>query len=307
MKTPYSARTKEQALEINRGNKALLKPYTAIMADIILHGTPTEGRNGWTVGKFGTSFVIQADRPTLLVSKQTSYKVAKTEMDWFLGGVQRVQDLRDQGVTIWDKWELPDGSIGKAYGYQWRNFNDQGIDQWAMLIRNIATLDLSAKRRLIMTAWNPAQLDKMALPPCHMSMQANWEKQSQGVYVVDLIMQQRSADVFLGVPYNILGYGYILKKLCTECNKLANELGIEASFKPGWLRINLGDYHLYGIEKGVPGSHVEAVEAYMDHVTSSEEWDRPDFSQEVSYGPELELVKGPGFYSGPKIAAEVSA
>lgn len=285
------------------------RPYSQRLAKLVLEGEVTEGRNGYTLSLFDNRIgVVVANAPALLVSKFTSYKIAKAEMDWMLDGVQNVKDLQDQNIHIWDKWVLADGTIGKAYGYQWRNFNSQGVDQWATLKHQIASLDKDAKRRLIMTAWNPAQLSEMALPPCHMMFQARYRYEaSLDIYIVDGIMTQRSADWFLGVPYNVLGYSYLLHRLAKECTALSAELGTGARFMPGKLAINFGDYHIYGLEHGAAGSHLDAVETYLKHVVSSEEWARPDFSTAIRLDENLDLVKLDGFYAGPKIQAEVSA
>jgi len=165
----------------------------------------------------------------LLLSKKVSFKAAKFELLWILQGRTDIQYLRDNGINYWDpdykRSGRTDGTLGPVYGKQWRDFN--GIDQLRRLITNIMTSPES--RRLIVNAWNPSELHHMALPPCHYGFQ---------VYInsnqLDLMWQQRSADVFLGLPYDIAMYGLLLELLAKG-----------AGYKPGRLIAQLGDCHLY--------------------------------------------------------------
>jgi len=165
----------------------------------------------------------------LLLSKKVSFKAAKFELLWILQGRTDIQYLRDNGINYWDpdykRSGRTDGTLGPVYGKQWRDFN--GIDQLRRLITNIMTSPES--RRLIINAWNPSELHHMALPPCHYGFQ---------VYInnnqLDLMWQQRSADVFLGLPYDIAMYGLLLELLAKG-----------AGYKPGRLIAQLGDCHLY--------------------------------------------------------------
>lgn len=141
----------------------------------------------------------------LLLSKKVSFKAAKFELLWILQGRTDIQYLRDNGINYWDpdykRSGRTDGTLGPVYGKQWRDFN--GVDQLQRLIVGIMTKPES--RRLIVSAWNPPELHHMALPPCHYGFQ---------VYInnnqLDLMWQQRSADVFLGLPYDIAMYGLSL-------------------------------------------------------------------------------------------------
>ena len=165
----------------------------------------------------------------LLLSKKVSFKAAKFELLWILQGRTDIQYLRDNGINYWDpdykRSGRTDGTLGPVYGKQWRDFN--GIDQLQRLIIGIMTKPES--RRLIVNAWNPSELHHMALPPCHYGFQ---------VYInnnqLDLMWQQRSADVFLGLPYDIAMYGLLLELLAKG-----------AGYKPGRLIAQLGDCHLY--------------------------------------------------------------
>ena len=165
----------------------------------------------------------------LLLSKKVSFKAAKFELLWILQGRTDIQYLRDNGINYWDsdykRSGRTDGTLGPVYGKQWRDFN--GVDQLQRLIVGIMTKPES--RRLIVSAWNPPELHHMALPPCHYGFQ---------VYInnnqLDLMWQQRSADVFLGLPYDIAMYGLLLELLAKG-----------AGYKPGRLIAQLGDCHLY--------------------------------------------------------------
>jgi len=169
----------------------------------------------------------------LLLSKKVSFKAAKFELLWILQGRTDIQYLRDNGINYWDpdykRSGRTDGTLGPVYGKQWRDFN--GVDQLQRLIVGIMTKPES--RRLIVSAWNPPELHHMALPPCHYGFQ---------VYInnnqLDLMWQQRSADVFLGLPYDIAMYGLLLELLAKG-----------AGYKPGRLIAQLGDCHLYSNHK----------------------------------------------------------
>ena len=165
----------------------------------------------------------------LLLSKKVSFKAAKGELLWILHGRTDLKFLHEFGIKYWDpdyeRSGRTDGTLGPVYGKQWRNFN--GVDQLQRLIEGIKTRPES--RRLMVSAWNPSELHQMALPPCHYGFQ---------VYInegkLDLMWQQRSADVFLGLPYDIAMYGLLLHMLAKGAN-----------LKPGRLVAQLGDCHLY--------------------------------------------------------------
>ncbi len=171
-----------------------------------------------------------ADGFPLVTTKKVHLKSIIYELLWFLRGETNVHWLQEHGVTIWDEWADENGELGPVYGYQWRSWPTQGegtIDQIANLIRDIKANPDS--RRLIVTAWNPADVPKMALPPCHCLFQfyvANGKLSCQ--------LYQRSADVFLGVPFNIASYA-LLTMMVAQVTGL----------KPGDFVHSLGDAHLY--------------------------------------------------------------
>ena len=166
----------------------------------------------------------------LVTTKKTHLKSIITELLWFLRGETNVRWLQERGVTIWDEWADANGELGPVYGYQWRSWpaRDGGtIDQIANLVRDIQKNPDS--RRLIVTAWNPADVPRMALPPCHCLFQfyvANGKLSCQ--------LYQRSADIFLGVPFNIASYA-LLTMMVAQVTGL----------KPGEFVHSFGDAHLY--------------------------------------------------------------
>ena len=182
----------------------------------------------------------------LLLSKRVSFKAAKFELLWILQGRTDMKYLKDNGINYWDddykRSGRTDGTLGPVYGKQWRNF--EGVDQLRKLITNIITDPNS--RRLILSAWNPTELHHMALPPCHYGFQ---------VYIndgkLDLMWQQRSADVFLGLPYDIAMYGLLLELLAKG-----------TGYKPGRLIAQLGDCHLYS-------NHIEQSKELLNRKTNN--------------------------------------
>ena len=182
----------------------------------------------------------------LLLSKRVSFNAVVHEMLWILQGRTDLEYLQKNNVNYWNddykRSGRTDGTLGPVYGKQWRNF--EGIDQLQRLVKDITTNPNS--RRLMVNAWNPAELHKMALPPCHYGFQ---------VYVnngkLDLMWQQRSADVFLGLPYDIAMYGLLLEMLAKG-----------AGYKPGKLIAQLGDCHLYA-------NHVEQSKELLSRKTNN--------------------------------------
>ena len=166
----------------------------------------------------------------LLTTKRVHWKSVAHELLWFLRGDSNLAYLRENGVTIWDEWADPDGELGPVYGVQWRSWptpDGRSIDQLADVVRRIRADPDS--RRLLVSAWNVAELDKMALPPCHVLFQ---------FYVADgrlsCQLYQRSADLFLGVPFNIASYALLTRITAQVCGLLAGEF-----------IHTLGDVHLY--------------------------------------------------------------
>jgi len=166
----------------------------------------------------------------LVTTKKLHVKSIIHELLWFLRGETNLQYLRDHGVSIWDEWADPDGYLGRIYGAQWcdwRTFDGRSINQIDEVIQQIKANPDS--RRLIVTAWNPGELDLMALPPCHTLFQFF-------VHEGELSCQlyQRSADLFLGVPFNIASYSLLTQMVAQVCG-----------LKPGTFVHTFGDLHLY--------------------------------------------------------------
>ena len=209
-----------------------MQPYLDLMRQVLEHGTRKTDRTGTgTLSIFGAQlrFDLAAGFP-LITTKKLHVKSIIHELLWFLKGDTNVAYLRENGVTIWDDWADADGELGPVYGHQWRAWPtpDGGqIDQIAQVLRDIRRTPDS--RRLMVTAWNPADVPKMALAPCHALFQ---------FYVADgrlsCQLYQRSADVFLGVPFNIASYALLTLMVAHVCE-----------LKPGDFVHTFGDTHLY--------------------------------------------------------------
>ncbi|WP_174299609.1 thymidylate synthase [Caulobacter sp. S45] len=210
----------------------LEQPYLDLLADILASGVERSDRTGTgTRGVFGRQlrFDLSAGFP-LLTTKKLHFKSVVLELLWFLRGDTNVRWLQERGVRIWDEWADPDGELGPVYGRQWRSWaapDGRSIDQIARLLEGLRTSPNS--RRHIVSAWNPADVDDMALPPCHCLFQ---------FFVADgklsCQLYQRSADVFLGVPFNIASYALLT-------HMVAQVVGLEV----GEFVHTLGDAHLY--------------------------------------------------------------
>ena len=166
----------------------------------------------------------------LLTTKKVHLKSIIYELLWFIAGDTNVKYLQDHGVTIWDEWADAEGNLGPVYGHQWRSWptpDGRAIDQLSMVIDTIKRNPDS--RRMLVTAWNPAEVDQMALPPCHCLFQ---------FYVADgklsCQLYQRSADVFLGVPFNIASYALLTMMIAQVCG-----------LQPGEFVHTTGDTHIY--------------------------------------------------------------
>jgi thymidylate synthase len=187
-------------------------------------GTGTRGVFGYQM-----RFDLSEGFP-LVTTKKLHVKSIIHELLWFLNGDTNIKYLKDNGVSIWDDWADQDGNLGPVYGYQWRSWPDPkggSVDQIAKLIAQIKSNPHS--RRHIVSAWNPAQVDDMALPPCHCLFQFFV---SEGRLSCQLY--QRSADIFLGVPFNIASYALLTMMVAQVCD-----------LKPGEFIHTFGDAHLY--------------------------------------------------------------
>ena len=207
-------------------------PYLELMEDVLNNGTKKKDRTGTgTISKFGhqSRYDLNLGFP-LVTTKKCHLRSIIHELLWFIKGDTNISYLKDNKVRIWDEWADENGNLGPVYGAQWRSWkNHQGesIDQLGNLIREIKSNPNS--RRLIINAWNVGQLSEMALPPCHAFIQfyVSEDKLSCQLY-------QRSADIFLGVPFNIASYALLTMMVAQVC-----DLGL------GEFIHTLGDAHLY--------------------------------------------------------------
>jgi len=284
--------------------------YRAMLGEVLYNGVPKNDRTGTgTLSKFGMSIRHRmSDGFPILTTKKIAFKSLVTELKWFLKGDTNIKYLIDNNCNIWNgdaykvykracDWELDEalpmdkfieriktddqfrktwGELGPIYGQQWKNWN--GIDQISNLKREL--IDNPDSRRHIVSAWNVDKLKHMTLPPCHYGFQC---------YVADnklsLMWQQRSADLFLGVPFNISSYGLLLLLLCEE-----------TGYEAGDLIGNFGDVHLYN-------NHLEQAKEQI----SRKPYDLPTFFLRNVYllggDFDIELV---GYKSHPTIKAPLS-
>jgi thymidylate synthase len=208
------------------------RQYLALLADILENGVQRGDRTGTgTLGVFGRQmrFDLAKGFP-LLTTKKLHRKSIILELLWFLRGDTNVRWLQERGVSIWDEWADAEGELGPVYGKQWRSWtapDGRVIDQIDGVVKSLKTNPDS--RRHIVSAWNPAEVEDMALPPCHCLFQ---------FFVADgklsCQLYQRSADVFLGVPFNIASYALLTLMMAKVCG-----------LQPGEFVHTLGDAHLY--------------------------------------------------------------
>ena len=193
-----------------------MRQFHELMRHVLDHGAKKSDRTGTgTLSVFGHQmrFDLSVGFP-LVTTKKLHLKSIVYELLWFLSGNTNNQWLKERGVSIWDEWAAPDGDLGPVYGYQWRSWpapNGQHIDQIQEIIQTIQTNPDS--RRIIVSAWNVADIPKMALAPCHAFFQfyvANGKLSCQ--------LYQRSADIFLGVPFNIASYALLTHMVAQQCN-----------------------------------------------------------------------------------------
>lgn len=220
-----------------------MKQYHDLCRHILDQGVVKEDRTGTgTTSVFGYQmrFNLQEGFP-LITTKKLHIRSIIHELLWFISGETNVRYLQENGVRIWNEWADEEGNLGPVYGSQWRSFprpDGSSVDQLAQVIEQIKTNPDS--RRLIVSAWNPGQLDEMALPPCHLLFQ---------FYVADgklsCQLYQRSADTFLGVPFNIASYALLT-------HMVAHVTGLEV----GDFVHTLGDAHIYH-------NHLEQVELQL--------------------------------------------
>ena len=208
------------------------RAYLDLLSDVLAHGARKSDRTGTgTLSVFGRQLRFGLDKSfPLLTTKKLHLKSIVYELLWFLAGDTNVRWLQDKGVSIWNEWADEQGELGPVYGHQWRSWpapDGQAIDQIAWVANEIKRNPDS--RRLIVTAWNPADIEKMALPPCHCLFQFY-----VGAGKLSCQLYQRSGDVFLGVPFNIASYALLTMMM-------AQVTGL----KPGEFIHTFGDAHLY--------------------------------------------------------------
>ena len=240
--------------------------YLNLIHDILQQNQTHVSRNGNTLSVFGAAMVFSLDQGfiPILTTKQMAWKTCLKELLWFIQGKTDNRLLQQAGVHIWDGNASRDfldsrglshyaeGDLGPVYGHQWRHFNakyethetdytGQGVDQLAEIIRCLKDPVERFSRRLVMSAWNPCQLDEMALPPCHVLCQFNVDKNNR----LSCSLYQRSGDVGLGVPFNIASYSFLTHILAKHCGLVAHEF-----------IYHLGNAHIYD-------DHIEALKPQL--------------------------------------------
>ncbi len=226
-----------------------MKQYLDLMQHVLDNGTQKHDRTGTgTISVFGHQmrFNLQEGFP-MVTTKKLHLKSIIHELIWFLSGDTNIKYLKDNGVRIWDEWADEDGNLGPVYGSQWRSWpkpNGETIDQISQIINTIKNNPDS--RRIIVSAWNVAEIENMALPPCHAFFQ---------FYVADgklsCQLYQRSADIFLGVPFNIASYALLTMMVAQVCD-----------LEYGDFVHTLGDAHLYN-------NHIEQAKLQLSRDTKA--------------------------------------
>jgi len=252
----------------NQNNQEL--QYLGLVRDILTRGSLEEGRNGNTLSLFGAAlhFSLENNKIPILTSKKVAWKTCLKELLWFIRGKTDNSILQQQNVHIWDAnasrnflddrglAHLEENDLGPVYGHQWRHFNapyincradynGQGIDQLQYIIDKLKDPVERFSRRLIMSAWNPCQIDEMALPPCHVLCQFNVSQGNK----LSCALYQRSADCGLGVPFNIASYSFLTHILAKHCGLEAYEF-----------IYTLGNCHIYD-------DHIEAMNEQIGRPT----------------------------------------
>jgi len=240
--------------------------YLNLIYDILQENQTHVSRNGNTLSVFGAAMVFSLEQGAIpiLTTKQMAWKTCLKELLWFIQGKTDNRLLQQSGVHIWDGNASRDfldsrglshyaeGDLGPVYGHQWRHFNatyknhetdytGKGVDQLGEIIRCLKHPTERFSRRLIMSAWNPCQLDEMALPPCHVLCQFNVDQNNR----LSCSLYQRSGDVGLGVPFNIASYSFLTHILAKHCGLIAHEFVYY-----------LGNAHIYD-------DHIEALKPQL--------------------------------------------
>jgi len=228
----------------NNNVNAEEEQYLDLIRDILEEGTMECSRNGNTKCIFGAAMHFSLEHATIpiLTTKRVAWKTCLKELLWFIKGDTNNEHLRSQNVTIWNDnasrefldsrglTQLRENDLGPVYGHQWRHFNakytncddnydGKGVDQLEYIIKCLKDPQQRSSRRMVMSAWNPCQLDEMALPPCHILVQFNVTSGNK----LSCCMFQRSGDTGLGIPFNIASYGFLTHLLAKHCDLEAHE------------------------------------------------------------------------------------
>ncbi len=217
-----------------------MRAYLDLLQHVLDHGEPRADRTGTgTLSVFGTQtrYDLREGFP-LVTTKKTLFPAVVRELLWFLRGSTNINDDLRAHTPIWDAWADASGDLGPIYGFQWRNWGGTGIDQITEAIETIKRDPTS--RRIIVSAWNVADIPKMKLPPCHAFFQFYVQQEW-----LDCQLYQRSADLALGVPFNIASYALLLAMVAQECR-----------LRPRHLVHTLGDAHIYA-------NHVDGVRTQL--------------------------------------------
>ncbi|MGN6582219.1 MAG: thymidylate synthase [Rhizobiaceae bacterium] len=263
-----------------------MRQYLDLLSRVLEHGADRGDRTGTgTRSIFGYQmrFDLEEGFP-VLTTKKLHLKSIIHELLWFLAGDTNIAYLKENGVSIWDEWADAEGNLGPIYGYQWRSWpapDGRHIDQIANLLRDLRTNPHS--RRLVVSAWNPALIDEMALPPCHCLFQfyvANGRLSCQ--------LYQRSGDIFIGVPFNIASYA-LLTMMVAQVVRL----------NPGEFIHTLGDAHLYA-------NHFDQAREQLQRTPKPlpKMWINPEVRDLFAF--RYEDFRLEGYVADPNIKAEVA-
>lgn len=262
--------------------------YLDLLTDILRNGVHKEDRTGvGTISRFGAQLRFDLSKGfPLLTTKKLYTKAIFGELIWFIRGDTNVEWLRERDIHIWDEWADQFGDLGPIYGKQWRHWDNPGfqrVDQLAQALRQIK--ENPDSRRIIVSAWNPAQINKMALPPCHMMFQFEVHDGKLSCH-----MYQRSADVFLGVPFNIASYA-----------ALTHVMAHLSYLDVGDLIISFGDVHIYN-------NHVEQVKLQLGRMDDVRAFPTLTIDAEVQKFGDLDLDSFilEGYDPHPAIKAQVA-
>lgn len=268
-----------------------MRQYLDLLQHVLDHGTDRGDRTGTgTRSVFGYQmrFPLTEGFP-LLTTKKLHTRSIFHELLWFLSGDSNIKYLKDNGVSIWDEWADEDGELGPVYGVQWRSWptpDGGSVDQIARVVESIRTNPDS--RRHIVSAWNAAEVDRMALPPCHTLFQFYVAPTSNDGGRLSCQLYQRSADLFLGVPFNIASYALLTHMVAQVC-------GLEA----GDFVHTLGDAHLYSNHIEQAGEQLTRKPRRLPRLALN-----PEVSDLFEFGYEdIQIV---GYDPHPGIAAPIA-